>query len=242
MSLAPSKPVMPGVQPESEAAVPLLENGDRLTRDEFERRYLAMPQVKKAELVEGVVHMPSPVRILRHGQPHGFIVTWVGVYLASTPGTIMGDNSTARLDLDNEPQPDVLLMIDPANGGQARISADDYIEDAPELVCEIAGSSESIDLHTKLNVYRRNGVREYLVWVTGSREVFWYVLAGSQYERLAPGADGLLRSTLFPGLWLDAGALTAGNLLRTLEVVRMGTESKEHKDFVLKITAAGAKP
>ena len=38
-----------------------LEHGDHLTREEFERRYEAMPHVRKAELIEGVVYMPSPV-------------------------------------------------------------------------------------------------------------------------------------------------------------------------------------
>jgi len=213
-----------------------LENGDRLTRDEFERRYLAMPNVTKAELVEGVVHLPSPVRLRRHGQPHAFLVTWVGTYLASTPGTMAGDNSTARLDLDNEPQPDLLLLIDPAKGGQARISDDDYVEGAPELVCEVAASTASIDLHAKLNAYRRNGVPEYLVWLIEAREVRWFVLSGSRYEQLPVGTDGRLRSPTFPGLWLDPAALTAGDLLRVLEVVRMGIDSKEHADFVLKLS------
>ena len=221
--------------PEREASMPLLENGDRLTRDEFERRYRAMPHVKKAELVEGIVYMPSPVRLKKHGEPQVDLVTWVGIYKSSTPGTIAGDNSTARLDLDNEPQPDVLLMIDPAKGGQARVSEDDYVEGAPELVCEVAASSASIDLHAKLNAYRRNGVREYIVWVTGEREVHWYALAGSRYERLAPGTDSLIRSAAFPGLWLDPAALTAGNMLRILEVARLGLDSPEHAEFVRKL-------
>jgi Uma2 family endonuclease len=212
-----------------------LENGDRLTRDEFERRYHAMPHVKKAELVDGVVYMPSPVRLKGHGQPHGHAAGWVGTYGASTPGTIAGDNSTVRLDLDNEPQPDVLLMIDPANGDQARISEDDYVEGAPELVCEISASTASIDLHAKLNAYRRNGVREYLVWVIEERAVHWYVLAGSLYERTAPGADGIVRSSVFPGLWLDPAALIAGNLLKVLEVARMGIDSPEHANFIRKL-------
>src|SRR5262249_13500096 len=116
-----------GIPPET--LVPL-EPGDRLTRDEFERRYEAMPALKKAELIEGVVYMPSPVRYHRHSQPHFRLITWLGTYEAATPGVGGGDNATARLDLDNEPQPDALLLIDPTRGGQARISADDYIEQA----------------------------------------------------------------------------------------------------------------
>ena len=142
MSVPASRP-LPGDE------TPPLENGDRLTRAEFERRYEAMPHLKKAELIEGVVHMPSPTRHRRHGRPHGHLVTWLGVYEAATPGVEMSNNSTARLDLDNEPQPDALLLIDPARGGQARVSADDDIEAAPELVAEVAASSASIDLNAE---------------------------------------------------------------------------------------------
>src|SRR5215470_7384700 len=142
----------------SPAPTPPLEPGDRLTRPEFERRYDAMPHLRKAELIEGVVYMPSPVRFRHHGRPHALLMGWLIHYEAATPGVETADNSTARLDLDNEPQPDAVLLIDPARGGQAHISADDYIENAPELVAEVASSSVSIDLTTKLHVYQRNGV------------------------------------------------------------------------------------
>ena len=144
--------------------IPPLESGDRLTRSEFERRYEAMPQLRKAELIEGVVYVGSPVRISYHGSPQIRLNAWLGAYLAHTPGVQGGDNATVRLDLANEPQPDCLLYIDPACGGQVRISEDDYIEGAPELTAEISASSASIDLHAKLEAYRRNGVREYLIW------------------------------------------------------------------------------
>ncbi|HEX5106236.1 MAG TPA: Uma2 family endonuclease, partial [Pirellulaceae bacterium] len=154
--------------PQSQTApgemIPPLEPGDRLTRDEFERRYAAMPHLKKAELIEGVVYMPSPVRVYRHGKPHADVIGWMFVYRAATPGVDGGDNTTARLDLENEPQPDALLFVEPARGGQVKISEDDYIEGAPELVAEVASSSVSFDLNSKLHVYRRCGVKEYVVW------------------------------------------------------------------------------
>src|SRR3954462_15651597 len=103
-----------------------------------------MPQVKKAELVEGVVHMPSAVRWSHHAGPHAEIIGWLWVYRVSTPGVSVGDNGSIRLDLDNEPQPDAALIIDPARGGQARISPDDYIVGAPELVVEVTASTASI--------------------------------------------------------------------------------------------------
>jgi Uma2 family endonuclease len=216
--------------------VPPLENGDRLTREEFERRYRAMPHLKKAELIDGIVYMPSPVRLHRHGQPHVHLITWIGTYHATTPGTFAGDNSTARLDLDNEPQPDALLMIDPARGGQAKISDDDYVEGGPELVCEVAASSVSIDLHRKLEAYRRNGVREYIVRITNEPDVRWFVLKDGQFQQMPPDAQGLLRSQAFPGLWLDPAALLRGDLLGVLEVLRRGMDSPEHAAFVQKLS------
>lgn len=125
----------------STATTPPLENGDRLNRYEFERRYAAMPHLKKAELIEGIVYMPAALRFENHAEPHSHIMTWLGVYQAFTRATKIGDNPTVRLDLDNAPQPDAVLMID---GGQAKISEDDYIEGAPELVVEICSQQCSL--------------------------------------------------------------------------------------------------
>jgi Uma2 family endonuclease len=151
-----------------------LESGDRLTRAEFERRYDAMPHIKKAELIEGVVYVPSPVRSASHAQRHGLIITWLGVYAAATPGVELNDNATVRLDLDNEPQPDALLRLHERLGGQTRLSPDDYIEGGPELVAEIAASSAAYDVHDKLRVYRRNQVQEYLVWQVHEHRLDWW--------------------------------------------------------------------
>lgn len=217
--------------------LPPLEPGDRLTRPEFERRYAAMSQLPKAELIEGMVHMPSPVRFWRHGRPHAHLVTWFGLYEAGTPGVATGDNSTTRLDMDNEPQPDVVLLIDPARGGQARISEDDYIEQAPELVAEVASSSVSVDLHTKSHVYQRNGVREYLVWRVLDQAVDWFVLRGGQYERLEADPQGVLRSDIFPGLWLNTPALLRGDLAGVLATVPQGLASPGHTAFVARLAS-----
>jgi Uma2 family endonuclease len=219
--------------------IPPLENGDRLSRAEFERRYEAMPHVKKAELIEGVVHMPSPVRFRHHGLPHSHLVGWLVNYEAATPGVLVGDNATSRLDLDNEPQPDALLLIEPKRGGQTKISEDDYIEGAPELVAEVATSSVSIDLHTKLHVYRRNGVLEYIVVQVLNRQIDWFILREGRYERLEPGPDGILRSQVFSGLWLDPAALIAGDMVRVLAVLQQGLASPEHGDFVARLKKKG---
>jgi Uma2 family endonuclease len=221
--------------------LPPLEPGDRLTRPEFERRYDAMPQLRKAELIEGFVHMPSPVRYRHHGRPHAILMGWLIHYEAATPGVETADNSTARLDLDNEPQPDAMLLIDPARGGQARISEDDYVENAPEFVAEVASSSVSIDLTTKLHVYRRNGVREYVVWRVLDRAVDWFVLRAGQYERLGLDAEGLVRSETFPGLWLDVAAVLRGDVAGVLAAVQRGLTSPEHNAFVARLHTAGSK-
>jgi Uma2 family endonuclease len=220
----------------SAVPVPRLENGDRLTRREFERRYAAMPQVKKAELIEGVVYMPSPVRADRHGTPHAILVTWLGYYVARTPGLRFADNATVRLDEDNELQPDLLLMLPPGAIGEARVDADGYISGPPQLVCEVAGSSVSIDLHAKLNAYRRNGVREYLVWRVEDSAVDWFMLRDGRYEPLPP-QNGTLRSETFPGLWLDAPALLAGDLPKLLAAVDQGTATPEHGKLVERLKA-----
>ncbi len=212
-----------------------LENGDKLTRAEFERRYEAMPHLKKAELIEGVVYVPSPVRHRFHGRQHIHLANWLGHYEAGTPGVEASDNSTVRLDLDNEPQPDGLLFIDPACGGQALIDADGYIEGAPELVAEVASSSASYDLHAKLRVYRRNGVREYVVWRVLEREIDWFVLRAGQYERLTLDASGLLRSEVFSGLWLDPTALLRGDMTTVFAVVQRGLASTEHAAFATRL-------
>jgi Uma2 family endonuclease len=221
--------------PPGSPEVPSLEQGDHLTREEFERRYDAMPEVNKAELIEGVVHMPSPVRWKKHAGPHLDMITWLGVYKANTPGTDAGDRGTIRLDLENEPQPDAALIVEPAYGGRVQLSADDYIEGAPDLVAEVAASSVSIDLNAKLRVYLRNSVREYIVWRAQDQTVDWFVLRRSQYDRNSLSADGLYKSVAFPGLWLDPNALEQGDLAHVLRVLQKGVDSPEHQDFVTQL-------
>jgi len=214
--------------------ITILESGDRLSRPEFERRYRAMSRLKKAELIEGVVYVASPVRIQKHANPHARMITWLGVYEAATPGVMLGDNSTVRLDAENEPQPDALLRIDQAWGGQSRISEDDYIEGAPELIVEIAASSASYDLHDKMQAYRRNGVREYLVWLTQEQDFRWYVLQEGEYELQSPDELGILRSQVFPGLQLAVTALLDGDMQRVLAVLQEGIANEAHQNFLKK--------
>jgi Uma2 family endonuclease len=221
----------------SSPAAPVLANGDRLTRDEFERRYEAMPKVKKAELIEGTVYMPSPVHASAHSEPHAHITTWLGVYAAATPPVSVGDNATVRLDLDNEPQPDALLRIDEEAGGQSRISEDDYIEGPPELIVEVAHSSAAYDLHDKKRVYRRSGVQEYVVWQVEDERVDWFVLEEGAYRSLSPDEAGHLASRVFPGLVLDVEALLSADLSAVLSGVQSQTGSDAHQAFVERLDA-----
>jgi Uma2 family endonuclease len=227
------------MQPSATPSLPPLENGDRLTRHEFERRYRAMPRVKKAELIEGVVKMSSPVHQRSHSQPHASVVGFLAAYYAATPGVDLGDNATVRLDAYNEVQPDGLLRLEPAAGGRSRISPDDYIEGPPELIVEVAASSASQDLHDKLRVYCRNGVQEYIVWQVHERRLDWFVLDTERddYVPLAPDADGIIRSRVFPGLHLPVQAMLDGDLAQVLTVLQRGCALPEHAQFVVALRA-----
>ena len=192
---------------------PPLQQGDVLSRAEFERRYAAMPRLKKAELIEGIVYMASPVRADRHGIPHVDLATLLRVYATKHAGLIVADNATVRLDTFNEPQPDLLLMRDP---GQARVDDDGYVCGPPEFIAEIAASSAAYDLHQKKHAYLRAGVLEYLVWLADENRLLWWHLKQGEYVAITPTAEGCLVSPNFQGLVIDAQALTSGDLAAAL--------------------------
>ncbi len=222
---------------QTKKTLPPLENGDFLTRYEFERRYQAMPHLKKAELIERIVYMASPLRFESHAEPHSDLIGWLWSYKIATPGVRLGDNPTVRLDLDNEPQPDAVLLIDGSRGGQSRLSADGYIEGAPELVVEIAASTANIDLWDKKEVYRRNAVPEYIVWRVLDGELDWFVFSRGEYISLTPDAGGVIRSPRFPGLWLDVEVLLAGDMPQVLATLQTGLASEEHAAFRQQLSA-----
>jgi Uma2 family endonuclease len=226
-----SEPATTSEPIDGNGAIPPLRDGDRLSRDEFERRYDAMPHLKKAELIEGVVSVPSPVGCEHHGEPHSTLGGWFFLYRARTRGVRLADNASVRLDLDNMPQPDCSLFISPDCGGRARIDEDDYLNGAPDLVAEIAASSAHYDLNGKLQIYRREGVREYIVWRVLDHQLDWFVLREAGYEKLTPGDDGILRSTVFAGLWLDPAALLRDDCDTLLEVLQRGLDTPEHAAF-----------
>lgn len=218
-------------------AAPGLASGQHLSRAEFHRRYEAMPHLKKAELIQGVVYVPSPTRFGHHSQPHLTIATWLGVYVAHTPGTRAGTEATVRLGPSDEPEPDAILLIDPTCGGQAGIDADDYISGAPELVVQVAASSVDLDLGPRREAYRRAGVCEYIVWRVTDTALDWFRLREGQYALLQPVA-GTLRSETFPGLWLDVQALLRKDMPSVLQVLQQGLASAEHANFVDRLVRA----
>ncbi len=238
-----------------EDVIPPLRHGDRLTAAEFERRYDAMPHLKKAELIDGIVYLPSPdfpltsdgddsmgspVSFRHHSAPHFDLIGWLAQYRAATPGVRGGDNGTIRLDLASMPQPDAFLIILPTHGGRVRIDANDYVQGAPELVAEVAFRSASFDLHAKFDAYRRNGASEYLVWRVEEGIIDWHILREGRYDPIRLSAEGLLRSEAFPGLWLDATALIRGELSAVFEAARRGLASPEHAAFVARLREAAA--
>nr|WP_228037868.1 Uma2 family endonuclease [Nodosilinea sp. LEGE 06152] len=186
-------------------------------------------------MIEGVVYVASPLRFQQHAEPHSRLDTWLGTYVAFTPGTRSGIEPTVRLDLDNEPQPDIVLLVDELADGQARLSEDGYLEGSPELVIEIAASSAAIDLGDKKQAYRRNGVAEYLVWQVFENKIDWYALNDGDYQTLPVGADGVIHSRRFPRLWFAAKAILQGDMAQVLTVSQLGLQSLKHQAFVVSL-------
>jgi Uma2 family endonuclease len=217
--------------------LPPLEAGQQLDQPTFHERYEAMPPETRAELVGGVVYMSSPMR-LDHGTMDHPVATWLDRYEQFTTGVKGAGNPTVQLDLQGEPQPDHILFILPEYGGQTTVDTDGYLTGPPELVVEIARSSRRYDLKDKKGDYQRAGVLEYLVIELDPNRIHWFIRRGKRFQRLSPGPDGIYRSEVFPGLWLDAKAIFAGDRARRDEVLEMGLATPEHAEFVAKLAAA----
>ena len=237
--MTPAKTMPKRISPETNSErIPPLQNGDRLSVEEFERRYTAMPHVNKADLINGVVYMPSPVLNKAHATPHFDVIAWLGLYRIATPGVEGGDNATLRLQQrSSRPQPDVYLRILPSYGGQSGDTPDGYVAGAPELLFEVAATSTNYDLNEKLETYRENGVREYVVWRVWDNAIDWFILRGDRYDRVATDATGVYRSDAFPGLWLDLNALVTRDMVRVANVLQQGLASPEHAAFVAQLQA-----
>ena len=214
--------------------IPPVEAGDHLDQPTFHERYKAMPPAFRAELIGGVVVVPSPLS-WRHGSHHALIMTWLGNYTIATPGTSTGDNAMTILGETSEPQPDGTLIIEPASGGQTALSEDGYLTGPPELIVGVASSSASIDLHAKRRDYEQAGVLEYLVVVLRQRVIRWFVLQDGTYQEMSADVDGIFRSRVFPGLWLHADALLQPDGATVMDVLRQGLATPEHDAFVQRL-------
>ncbi len=213
--------------------IPPLKTGDRLSRDEFDRRYEEMPHVKSAELIEGVVYMGSPVSA-DHGSSHGETMGWLAIYCFATPGVKLYDNTTLCLDDKNEFQPDAMIRTE--SDRRLRINKSGYLEGAPELVTEISVSSGSQDIGKKKRVYQRIGVQEYIVWQVHKKRLDWFELREGEYQPLVPDESGVIHSRVFPGLRLKVDALLNGDLTGVSTEAQKGLQSEEHSEFIRKLT------
>jgi Uma2 family endonuclease len=210
-----------------------LINGERMSREEFLGRWDLLPELKRAELIRGVVHTASPLS-LAHGKGDTDVSLWLGYYAAHTPGTEAFSNASVLI-LDDVPQPDVCLRIKPEFGGRSG-QRGPLVAGPVELIAEIAVTSGDIDLGEKLRLYEEAGVREYIVVEPGAR-VTWQILEGDRYTVSPPDADGVHRSRVFPGLWLDPAALLAGDGPRILETLNRGLAGEEHGAFIARLAS-----
>ncbi|HZL35171.1 MAG TPA: Uma2 family endonuclease [Tepidisphaeraceae bacterium] len=212
-----------------------LHNGDRLTQDEFHRRYQSSPEKVKAELIEGTVYMASPVG-LRHGDLHFSFSALLGAYQAASFGTRGSDNATIVLGAQSEPQPDLHLRLTPECGGRSREQRG-VLHGPPELVIEIAHSSRAVDLHGKRRDYQRAGVLEYLVLLVEEQQLQTFDFSTQLQPRAHAG--GIYRSTAFPGLWIHTAAVLSGDLPRAMRTLNKGIQSPDHAAFVKRLKRAG---
>lgn len=190
----------------------------------------------KAELIDGVVYMGPPVGY-EHGDAHSLMDLWLATYAVYTPGVKSSAEPTLRLDEAGRPEPDACLRIVPEAGGRVRYDPDGILRGTVELVAEVAGSSAAYDLDQKKAAYSRQGLPEYVVLVLHSKELHWFIHEDGRYVTNQPDAQGVLRSRIFPGLWLDASALLRGDGAAMLETLRQGLASSEHQDFVKTLRA-----
>jgi Uma2 family endonuclease len=217
--------------------LPSLVPGQHLDQATFHERYEAMPPETKAELVGGVVYMPSPMR-RDHGGTSRTVSGWLSHYQLHTPGVDGADGATAKLDQKGEPQPDSDLRLPAELGGQSNVDASGYLVGPPELVVEIARSSRDYDLGVKKDDYERAGVREYVVVELDPNRVHWFFRRDNRFDQLLPGDDGVFRSKVFPGLWLDPQALFAADLDRLVAVLNDGIATPQHAAFVAQLAEA----
>ncbi|HRI13361.1 MAG TPA: Uma2 family endonuclease [Verrucomicrobiota bacterium] len=210
----------------------ILASGDLLSATEFLRRYERMPEIRQAELIEGIVHMASPVSADRHSEPDNLLQGWLCHYAGFTPGTRAGTNGTFQFDADNVVQPDAYLRIVPDQGGQATVEEGGYLTGAPELLVEVSARANTVRLRDKFRTYRRHRAKEFITWLTANARLDWLVLEGDEYRPLTADRRGVYRSPTFPGLWLNRKASFAGDWPGVFRTLELGLRSAGHRSFV----------
>src|SRR5262249_1436842 len=223
-----------------DSTLPPLENGDQLDQQTFHARYQAMPGDCRAELIGGIVYIPSPQKV-PHSKAQQLVVRWLDEYAEATPGTEALLNNTQILGPDSEPEPDACVFIAPESAGQVYLDADECLHGPPELIVEVSSSTESIDLHRKKRDYQKAGVREYVVLALRTQQVFWFVRQRGTYREVPLPSEGIFRSRVFPGLWLDAEAVLGNRRQRVLATLRRGLATPEHAAFVAKLKKQASK-
>lgn len=218
--------------PVRERKFPYLENGDCLTVEEFLRRWEAMPDLKHAELINGVVFMNAAVRFRDHGKQVARIYFWLGMYDSLTPHLNCGAESSVQITEQALLQPDACLFLPAGAGGMCQISKAGYLSGPPELIVEVSASSASRDLHQKREIYEQSGVKEYVVWSVFENRIQWFVNRGGSFQEISPDEQHIFRSEIFPGLWLNAAAMLSGEMKTIRETVEKGAATPEHAAFV----------
>jgi Uma2 family endonuclease len=220
--------------------LPPLENGDQLDQKTFHARYEAMPEDFRAELIGGIVYVPSPQK-MPHSETQLLVARWLDEYAEATPGTVALLNNTQILGPDSEPEPDACLFITPEYGGRVYVDKDDYLHGAPELIVEVSSSTESIDLHRKKQDYQEAGVREYVVLALRTQQVFWFIRQRGKYKETPLPTDGIFRSRTFPGLWLDAESMLRCHRQGVLAALKRGLATAEQAALMAKLEKQASK-
>ena len=244
----------PGVAPGTPGGFGLY-HGMRMRRPEYHRRYKRTPAGFRAELIGGRVYInqdadgraggdlwdePSGEMMgtkRRHARGHSLVSAWLNWYVDATidavPDLELGITPTVILADGSEPEPDLTFRrITPEQETVEDEQFDGWMAGAPQLAIEVSDSTRRRDAGPKREDYERNGVPEYLMLDLPGRRVRWFVRGeDGAYVELAPGADGLLKSREFPGLWLDPAALLAGDRAALKAALAAGLASPEHAAF-----------
>ncbi len=212
-----------------------LSEGMPLSRAEFDQ----LGECRGLERLNGRLCLPpAAFRHRDHGQPHAILAFWATSYIASTSGIEISVASTVKMDADNDPEPDLSLFRTKSFGGRVILDPEGYLVGAPELAAEVSASTTYKDLTVKYKLYQKHGVNEYIVWNTEVGKFDWFELHDGRYQLRPTPEDGIYRSSVFPGLWLDYQSLQAFDYQGVLATLQSGFATPEHAKFVQQLAVA----